>query len=231
MSDTAFSIPSSERHALAAPPHRAAAVKRWSWRLAPWLLPALLFALWSVGSARGWIAPQILPPPERVFDALGRSRDERRPRAPYADQPAARAGRLRRRHAARLRDRRRARPVTHAGSLRAAELQCARADSGARLATVPAVARRCRRAAQVPADRACGARPRHAEHVARVSSDAARARRSRQRIRLHAAATHRARRAARRDPDARDRRAARVHEVVARARRRRFRRIVRRPAT
>ncbi|VWB59470.1 binding-protein-dependent transport system inner membrane protein [Burkholderia lata] len=70
MSDTAFSIPSSERHALAAPPHRAQVVKRWSWRLAPWLLPALLFTLWSVGSARGWIAPQILPPPERVFDAL-----------------------------------------------------------------------------------------------------------------------------------------------------------------
>ncbi|WP_325094900.1 ABC transporter permease [Burkholderia contaminans] len=70
MSDTAFSLPSSERDALAAPPHRAPAVKRWSWRLAPWLLPALLFALWSIGSARGWIAPQILPPPERVFDAL-----------------------------------------------------------------------------------------------------------------------------------------------------------------
>ncbi|ABB12175.1 ABC transporter permease [Burkholderia lata] len=71
MSDTAFSVPSSGRHALAVPPHRSAAVKRWSWRLAPWLLPALLFVLWSVGSARGWIAPQILPPPERVFDALG----------------------------------------------------------------------------------------------------------------------------------------------------------------
>ncbi|VWC27281.1 sulfonate ABC transporter [Burkholderia aenigmatica] len=70
MSDTAFSIPSSERHALTTPPHRAAGVKRWAWRLAPWLLPALLFALWSIGSARGWIAPQILPPPERVFDAL-----------------------------------------------------------------------------------------------------------------------------------------------------------------
>lgn len=70
MSDTAVSLPSSERDALAAPPHRATAVKRWSWRLAPWLLPALLFALWSIGSARGWIAPQILPPPERVFDSL-----------------------------------------------------------------------------------------------------------------------------------------------------------------
>ncbi|KVK83638.1 sulfonate ABC transporter [Burkholderia cepacia] len=73
MSDTAFSVPSSEPRtpaALAAHRHRAANVKRWAWRLAPWLLPALLFALWSVGSARGWIAPQILPPPERVFDAL-----------------------------------------------------------------------------------------------------------------------------------------------------------------
>ncbi|KVH29790.1 ABC transporter permease [Burkholderia cepacia] len=73
MSDTAFSVPSSEPRtpaALAAQRHRAANVKRWAWRLAPWLLPALLFALWSVGSARGWIAPQILPPPERVFDAL-----------------------------------------------------------------------------------------------------------------------------------------------------------------
>ncbi|KVL20350.1 ABC transporter permease [Burkholderia cepacia] len=73
MSDTAFSVPSSDTRTpavLAAQPHPAAHVKRWSWRLAPWLLPALLFVLWSVGSARGWIAPQILPPPERVFDAL-----------------------------------------------------------------------------------------------------------------------------------------------------------------
>lgn len=34
------------------------------------VLPALLFALWTVGSARGWIAPQILPPPERVYESL-----------------------------------------------------------------------------------------------------------------------------------------------------------------
>ena len=70
MSDTAFSVPSSESHPLAVPPRRAAALKRLAWQLAPWVLPALLFALWSVGSARGWIAPQILPPPERVVDTL-----------------------------------------------------------------------------------------------------------------------------------------------------------------
>ncbi|MEX3969341.1 ABC transporter permease [Paraburkholderia caribensis] len=40
------------------------------WHLAPWLLPAALFALWSIGCAHGWIAPQILPPPQQVFDTL-----------------------------------------------------------------------------------------------------------------------------------------------------------------
>ncbi len=70
MSDTAFPVPSSESPALAVPPRRAAALRRLAWQLAPWALPALLFALWSVGSARGWIAPQILPPPERVVDTL-----------------------------------------------------------------------------------------------------------------------------------------------------------------
>ncbi|RXV69487.1 ABC transporter permease [Burkholderia stabilis] len=70
MSDTAIPIPSSELNALAAQPRRAAGLKRLSWRLAPWVLPALLFALWTIGSARGWIAPQILPPPERVYEAL-----------------------------------------------------------------------------------------------------------------------------------------------------------------
>ncbi|WP_175921403.1 ABC transporter permease [Burkholderia latens] len=72
MSDTAIPIPSPDApaHALAARPSRAAAVRRIAWRLAPWALPALLFALWAAGSARGWIAPQILPPPERVADSL-----------------------------------------------------------------------------------------------------------------------------------------------------------------
>ncbi|QTD93817.1 ABC transporter permease [Burkholderia anthina] len=70
MSDTAIPISSSDPHALAERPSRAAAAKRVAWLLAPWALPALLFALWTVGSARGWIAPQILPPPEQVADSL-----------------------------------------------------------------------------------------------------------------------------------------------------------------
>ncbi|WP_205968976.1 ABC transporter permease [Paraburkholderia sp. Tr-20389] len=45
-------------------------VRAVAWHLAPWLLPAALFTLWSVGCARGWIAPQILPPPQQVFDTL-----------------------------------------------------------------------------------------------------------------------------------------------------------------
>lgn len=45
-------------------------VRALAWHLAPWLLPATLFALWSIGCARGWIAPQILPPPQQVFDTL-----------------------------------------------------------------------------------------------------------------------------------------------------------------
>jgi len=69
MSDTAIPIPSSDPHARAAQ-SRAAIAKRVAWRLAPWALPVLLFALWSVGSARGWIAPQILPPPAQVADSL-----------------------------------------------------------------------------------------------------------------------------------------------------------------
>jgi len=41
-----------------------------AWHLTHWLLPAALFALWSIGCERGWIAPQILPPPRMVFDTL-----------------------------------------------------------------------------------------------------------------------------------------------------------------
>ncbi|AJK49725.1 ABC transporter permease [Burkholderia plantarii] len=54
-------------HGAAPPRGRAAAL---GWWLAPWLLPALLFALWTLGCARGWIAPQILPPPEAVWQTL-----------------------------------------------------------------------------------------------------------------------------------------------------------------
>ncbi|MFT3720677.1 ABC transporter permease [Pseudorhodoferax sp.] len=38
--------------------------------LAPWLLPAALLALWFVGAAQGWIAPQVLPPPQFVGETL-----------------------------------------------------------------------------------------------------------------------------------------------------------------
>ena len=39
MSDTAIPIPSTDPHALAAPPSRAAIAKRMAWRFAPWALP------------------------------------------------------------------------------------------------------------------------------------------------------------------------------------------------
>ncbi|MDR6393084.1 ABC transporter permease [Paraburkholderia phenoliruptrix] len=50
--------------------HTSTPARRWralGWALAPWALPAVLFALWWVGCERGWIAPQILPPPVRVY--------------------------------------------------------------------------------------------------------------------------------------------------------------------
>ncbi|KVN06992.1 ABC transporter permease [Burkholderia stagnalis] len=71
MSDTAITIAAAPHAGEAVrPPRAAAGLRRWLWRLAPWALPAALFALWTVGCARGWIAPQILPPPERVVDSL-----------------------------------------------------------------------------------------------------------------------------------------------------------------
>ncbi|CAH2801994.1 MAG: Alkanesulfonates transport system permease protein [uncultured Paraburkholderia sp.] len=73
MSETAIHV-ERERQTRAAVPnvplYRDARLRAIAWQLAPWLLPALLFALWTVGCERGWIAPQILPPPERVFDTL-----------------------------------------------------------------------------------------------------------------------------------------------------------------
>ncbi|MCP3711031.1 ABC transporter permease [Paraburkholderia sp. CNPSo 3274] len=45
-------------------------LRAWAWHFAPWLLPAMLFLLWSVGCARGWIAPQILPEPQRVYETF-----------------------------------------------------------------------------------------------------------------------------------------------------------------
>jgi len=45
-------------------------LRKAGWYLLPWILPIALFALWTVGCERGWIAPQILPPPERVYETL-----------------------------------------------------------------------------------------------------------------------------------------------------------------
>ncbi|MFM0062245.1 ABC transporter permease [Paraburkholderia aspalathi] len=82
MSETAFPV-DSERlghadEAQRAPLYRNARLRALAWHLAPWVLPVVLLALWATGCERGWIAPQILPPPERVFDTfveLARSGD------------------------------------------------------------------------------------------------------------------------------------------------------------
>ena len=39
-------------------------------RLEPFLLPAALLALWTLGAAQGWISPQVLPPPQFVWETL-----------------------------------------------------------------------------------------------------------------------------------------------------------------
>lgn len=39
-------------------------------RLLPWLLPAALLGLWFLGSARGWLSDQVLPPPAFVYQTL-----------------------------------------------------------------------------------------------------------------------------------------------------------------
>ena len=75
MTQTAITISSevsssSERTAAAPDARWRAALRVGAWHLAPWLLPALLFLLWNVGCARGWIAPQILPPPHRVYETF-----------------------------------------------------------------------------------------------------------------------------------------------------------------
>jgi sulfonate transport system permease protein len=75
MPDTALPLASDRAAAPAATEaHVRPALPGWlravAWHLAPWLLPALLYVLWSVGCERGWIAPQILPPPQRVYETF-----------------------------------------------------------------------------------------------------------------------------------------------------------------
>ncbi|MDQ0027154.1 sulfonate transport system permease protein [Variovorax paradoxus] len=36
----------------------------------PWLLPFALLALWFTGAEQGWISPQVLPPPQFVWETL-----------------------------------------------------------------------------------------------------------------------------------------------------------------
>jgi len=43
---------------------------RLAWVLAPWLIPVLGAAIWTLGTHYGWISPQILPPPAQVFSTL-----------------------------------------------------------------------------------------------------------------------------------------------------------------
>lgn len=73
MSESAFTI-SRKPDAYARNEASLKRSRRWLralfWTLAPWVLPALLFALWSLGCERGWIAPQILPPPAAVYRSL-----------------------------------------------------------------------------------------------------------------------------------------------------------------
>lgn len=45
-------------------------VRALSGRALGWLLPLLLLAAWTLSSTRGWVAPQILPPPGRVAATL-----------------------------------------------------------------------------------------------------------------------------------------------------------------
>lgn len=46
------------------------ALNRLAWRLAPWLLPAALLALWQAGASSGWISQQVLPSPHIVIHTL-----------------------------------------------------------------------------------------------------------------------------------------------------------------
>jgi sulfonate transport system permease protein len=73
MSDSAFTIsrkPGTQTLSSEPANRRRKWLRALLWHLAPWVLPALLFALWNLGCERGWIAPQILPPPASVYRSL-----------------------------------------------------------------------------------------------------------------------------------------------------------------
>ncbi|MBS0452593.1 MAG: ABC transporter permease [Proteobacteria bacterium] len=65
-----LAAPSSELAAGQGAPLALARLRRLGAGLLPWLLPAALLTLWFAGAAQGWISPQVLPPPQFVFDTL-----------------------------------------------------------------------------------------------------------------------------------------------------------------
>jgi len=67
-------LPPSAQRAVPRVVARAAQGSAWQSRalnrLLPWLLPAALLGLWYLGSERGWLSDQVLPPPAFVYQTL-----------------------------------------------------------------------------------------------------------------------------------------------------------------
>ncbi|HVR49680.1 MAG TPA: ABC transporter permease [Pseudorhodoferax sp.] len=66
----ASSLPAPAAPAVPASAPRKAPAGRRGDALLPWLLPAALLGLWFLGAAQGWISPQVLPPPQFVWETL-----------------------------------------------------------------------------------------------------------------------------------------------------------------
>lgn len=66
----ASSLPAPAGAATPAAAPRKAPARRRGGALLPWLLPAALLGLWFLGAAQGWISPQVLPPPQFVWETL-----------------------------------------------------------------------------------------------------------------------------------------------------------------
>ncbi|MBD9665452.1 ABC transporter permease [Variovorax sp. VRV01] len=58
------------RHDIAAPTRTSLPWRRLGESALPWLLPVALLVLWFAGAAQGWISPQVLPPPQFVWETL-----------------------------------------------------------------------------------------------------------------------------------------------------------------
>lgn len=66
----ASSLPAPASAATPAAAPRQGPARRRGDALLPWLLPAALLGLWFLGAAQGWISPQVLPPPQFVWETL-----------------------------------------------------------------------------------------------------------------------------------------------------------------